>query len=83
MNLGLKAPAEKLLGAVSTRGAYVLNDEERKVNFEKIKALRGTWGVDDRWGDYELIFGAAKTQLKLIDLPVHYMERTYGDQNDW
>lgn len=48
-------------------------------DFKKIKALRGTWGVDDRWGDYELIFGAAKTQLKLIDLPVHYMERTYGE----
>jgi len=50
-----------------------------KSDFEKVKALRGTWGVDDRWGDYELIFGAAKTQLKLIDLPVHYMERTYGE----
>jgi glycosyltransferase involved in cell wall biosynthesis len=48
-------------------------------DFKKIKELRGTWGVDDRWGDYELIFGAAKTQLKLIDLPVHYMERTYGE----
>lgn len=48
-------------------------------DFEKIKKLRGTWGVDDRWGDYELIFGAAKTHLKLIDLPVHYMERTYGE----
>ena len=48
-------------------------------DFKKIKNLRGTWGVDDRWGDYELIFGAAKTQLKLIDLPVHYMERTYGE----
>jgi hypothetical protein len=48
-------------------------------DFKKIKKLRGTWGVDDRWGDYELIFGAAKTQLKLIDLPVHYMERVYGE----
>jgi hypothetical protein len=48
-------------------------------DFEKIKKLRGSWGVNDRWGDYELIFGAAKTHLKLIDLPVHYMERTYGE----
>ncbi len=48
-------------------------------DFKKVKALRDSWGVTDRWGDYELIFGAAKTHLKLIDLPVHYMERTYGE----
>ncbi len=48
-------------------------------DFAKVKALRDSWGVNDRWGDYELIFGAAKTNLKLIDLPVHYMERTYGE----
>jgi len=48
-------------------------------DFEKIKTLRGSWGIKDRWGDYELIFGAAKNHLKIIDLPVHYMERTYGE----
>lgn len=48
-------------------------------DFEKIKLLRGKWGVEDRWGDYELIFGAAKQHLKIIDLPVHYYERTYGE----
>jgi hypothetical protein len=40
MNLGLKTHATTLLSAVNTRGSYVLNEEERKVNFEKIKALR-------------------------------------------
>lgn len=48
-------------------------------DFANIKKLRGSWGIDDRWGDYELIFGAAKNHLKIIDLPVHYMERTYGE----
>ena len=48
-------------------------------DFQKVKALRGTWGIDDRWGDYELIFGAAKRHLKIIDLPVHYYERVYGE----
>ena len=43
----------------------------------KVKPLRGTWG-EDRWGDYDLIFGAAKN-LKIIELPVHYMDRTYGE----
>ena len=47
-------------------------------DYEKIKRLRNSWGIKDRWGDYELIFGAAKNHLKIIDLPVHYVERTYG-----
>ena len=32
----------------------------------------------DCWGDYELLFGAAKLNLKILDLPVHYQERIYG-----
>jgi hypothetical protein len=44
-----------------------------------ISALSGTWGVDDRWGDYDLLFGAAKLHLKIMDLPVHYQERFSGE----
>jgi len=40
MNLGLKSNADSLLENLNDRGSYILNDEERKVNFEKIKALR-------------------------------------------
>ncbi len=47
-------------------------------DYARIKKLRGSWGVRDRWGDYELIFGAAKLNLKYLELPVHYMERHYG-----
>jgi hypothetical protein len=43
-----------------------------------IRALAGTWGADDRWGDYDLLFGAAKLNLRLVDLPVHYQERFSG-----
>jgi glycosyltransferase involved in cell wall biosynthesis len=50
-----------------------------RADFERMRPLRGTWGIDDRWGDYELIFGAAKLNLKRVDMPVHYMERTYGE----
>ena len=35
--------------------------------------------MEDRWGDYVLLFGASKLHLKIADLPVHYMERTYGE----
>ena len=38
----------------------------------------GNWGIRDLWGDYELIFGAWKLHLEIVDMPVHYQERTYG-----
>jgi hypothetical protein len=47
-------------------------------DYERIRRFRGCWGIEDRWGDYELIFGAAKCHLKIVDMPVHYMERIYG-----
>jgi hypothetical protein len=47
-------------------------------DWERIKPMLGSWGIDDRWGDYELLFGAAKLNLKILDLPVHYQERIYG-----
>ncbi len=48
-------------------------------DYKRMKPLRGTWGIRDRWGDYELIFGAAALGLERVDVPVHYMERTYGE----
>jgi SAM-dependent methyltransferase len=47
-------------------------------DWERIKPMLGSWGIEDRWGDYELLFGAAKLNLKILDLPVHYQERIYG-----
>lgn len=49
-----------------------------KSDWERIKPILGSWGIEDRWGDYELLFGAAKLNLKILDLPVHYQERVYG-----
>ena len=47
-------------------------------DWARIKPLLGSWGIEDRWGDYELLFGASKLNLRIIDLPVHYQERIYG-----
>lgn len=47
-------------------------------DWERINPLLGTWGIEDRWGDYELLFGASKLNLRIVDLPVHYQERVYG-----
>ena len=49
-----------------------------RTDYERIRSLRGSWGIEDRWGDYELIFGAAKLHLKIAEVPVHYMERQHG-----
>jgi len=38
----------------------------------------GTWGITDLWGDYELLFGASKLNLEIVEVPVHYQERTHG-----
>jgi SAM-dependent methyltransferase len=47
-------------------------------DWERVRPMLGSWGTEDRWGDYELLFGAAKLNLKILDLPVHYQERIYG-----
>jgi Glycosyl transferase family 2/Methyltransferase domain len=44
----------------------------------KIENDLGSWGIRDLWGDYELIFGASKLHLEIVEMPVHYQERTYG-----
>ncbi len=31
------------------------------------------------FGDFDLLFGAAKLNLKIVDMPIHYRNRSYGD----
>jgi len=50
-------------------------------NYETIAANRGYFGEIDPFGDFDLIFGAAKYNLKIVDLPIRYRERTYGETN--
>jgi SAM-dependent methyltransferase len=47
-------------------------------NYAKILAAREYFGDIDNWGDYDWIFGAAKSNLKIVELPIHYVERTAG-----
>jgi glycosyltransferase involved in cell wall biosynthesis len=49
-----------------------------RADWDRIRPMIGTWGTMDRWGDYELLFGAAKLNLRILDQPVHYQERIYG-----
>jgi ubiquinone/menaquinone biosynthesis C-methylase UbiE len=52
-----------------------------KRDYERIAANRSYFGDFDPFGDYDLIFGAAKLNLKIVDLPIRYRERTYGSTN--
>lgn len=53
----------------------------RKDRYELICANRAYFGDFDPFGDFDLIFGSARLNLKMIDLPVRYQERTYGTTN--
>ncbi|HEX8992360.1 MAG TPA: bifunctional class I SAM-dependent methyltransferase/glycosyltransferase family 2 protein [Anaerolineales bacterium] len=50
-------------------------------DYEQIAANRSYFGDFDPFGDYDLIFGAARLNRKIIDLPIRYRERTYGSTN--
>lgn len=52
-----------------------------KNDFKHIKADGQFFGDFDLWGDFDLLFGASKLNLKIVDLPIHYKERTYGVSN--
>jgi SAM-dependent methyltransferase len=47
-------------------------------DYALIAQNRGFFGEFDPFGDFDLLFGAAKLNLKLVELPVRYRARTYG-----
>jgi ubiquinone/menaquinone biosynthesis C-methylase UbiE len=47
-------------------------------DYELIKANRNYFGEFDPFGDFDLLFGAAKLNLKIIEVIVRYREREYG-----
>lgn len=48
-------------------------------HYDRIAANRGYFGDFDPFGDFDLIFGAAKLNLKVVEVPVAYGSRTYGE----
>ncbi len=52
-----------------------------RTDYNRLAANRSFFGDFDPFGDYDLIFGAYKLNLKILDLPIRYKERTYGDTN--
>jgi len=52
-----------------------------RAHYERIAANRAYFGDFDPFGDFDLLFGAAKLNLKIADVPIRYKERTYGTTN--
>jgi SAM-dependent methyltransferase len=50
-------------------------------DYRRIAANRSYFGDFDPFGDFDLLFGADRLQLKITDIPIRYRERTYGATN--
>ena len=48
-------------------------------DYEVLARERDYFGNFDPFGDFDLIFGAAKQHLKIIETPIHYKARTFGE----
>src|SRR5450756_99178 len=48
-------------------------------DYEMLARERGYFGNFDPFGDFDLIFGAAKQNLKIVETPIHYKARTFGE----
>ena len=58
-------------------GTKVLTREQ----YDRVAANRYYFGDFDPFGDFDLIFGAAKLNLKITEIPIRYRERIYGSTN--
>jgi SAM-dependent methyltransferase len=50
-------------------------------DYERIAANRAYFGDFDPFGDFDLLFGASRLNLRIVDVAVRYHERQYGDTN--
>ena len=52
-----------------------------KRDYDRIAANRQVFGNFDPFGDFDLLFGAARLNFKIVDLPIRYRARAYGSTN--
>lgn len=52
-----------------------------KRDYERIAANRAYFGDFDPFGDFDLLLGAARQSMKIVDIPIRYRQRTYGTTN--
>ena len=52
-----------------------------KKDYQRIADNRAYFGDFDPFGDFDLLFGAAKLNLKIMEVPIRYRARRYGETN--
>lgn len=52
-----------------------------KTDYERIAENRAYFGDFDPFGDFDLLFGAARFNMKIVEIPIRYRKRTYGTTN--
>jgi glycosyltransferase involved in cell wall biosynthesis len=50
-------------------------------DYRRIAQNRAYFGDFDPFGDFDLLFGAAKLNLKILEVPIRYRARRYGETN--
>lgn len=50
-------------------------------DYERLAANRQYFGDFDPFGDFDLLFGASKLNLHILEIPIRYQDRTYGTTN--
>ncbi|OQW33625.1 MAG: glycosyl transferase [Nitrospira sp. SG-bin1] len=50
-------------------------------DYERLAANRDYFGDFDPFGDFDLLFGASRLNLHIVDVPIRYQARTYGSTN--
>jgi SAM-dependent methyltransferase len=50
-----------------------------KHDYDRIAANRSYFGDFDPFGDFDLLFGASRLNHKIVDVPIHYRQRSYGE----
>lgn len=52
-----------------------------RTKYEDLARGRDYFGEFDPFGDFDLLFGAAKLNLKIVEIPIRYRQRVYGSTN--
>lgn len=52
-----------------------------RASYARIEAHREYFGDFDPFGDFDLLFGASRLGLEIVEVPIRYQARTYGDTN--
>jgi hypothetical protein len=64
---------------LTSQGVFTqLSQGSYRSDYLRLKNARSYFGNFDPFGDFDLIFGASRLGLKIIEVPIRYVSRTYG-----